>query len=75
MISTLFALFLALAMHPEVQEKAQKELDSVVGSGRLPTLDDQKSLPYISAIVKEISRWHTVAPIGAFTCFFILSAG
>ncbi|RXW19089.1 hypothetical protein EST38_g6769 [Candolleomyces aberdarensis] len=64
MISTLFALFLALAMHPEVQEKAQKELESVIGSGRLPTLNDQKSLPYISAIVKEISRWHTVAPIG-----------
>lgn len=36
--------------------KAQKELDSVIGQGRLPDFGDRKSLPYISAIVKEILR-------------------
>lgn len=34
-----------------------------VGSARLPTLDDQPNLPYITACVKEVLRWWTVAPI------------
>lgn len=28
--------------NPEIQEKMQKEIDEVVGRGRLPTLDDRK---------------------------------
>jgi hypothetical protein len=32
--------------HPEVLEKAQKEIDTVVGSDRLPTFEDRTSLPY-----------------------------
>ena len=40
---------------PEVQIKAQAELDRVV-SGRLPVFDDMDELPYLSAIVKEVLR-------------------
>ncbi|PFH47241.1 hypothetical protein AMATHDRAFT_43065 [Amanita thiersii Skay4041] len=36
--------FLAMAMFPEVQKRAQAELDRVVGSDRLPTFDDMRSL-------------------------------
>ncbi|KAJ3537164.1 hypothetical protein NMY22_g5703 [Coprinellus aureogranulatus] len=64
MVGSLTALFLALAMNPEAQRKAQAEIDSVVGLGRLPSLDDRESLPYVSAVVKEVERWHTVAPLG-----------
>ena len=38
--------FLAMAMHPEVQKKAQEELDRVIGRDRMPTVDDEKNLPY-----------------------------
>ena len=41
---------------PEVQMKAQAELDHVV-SGRLPDFSDMDDLPYLSAIVKEVIRW------------------
>jgi cytochrome P450 len=41
---------------PEVQIKAQAELDRVV-SGRLPDFDDMDELPYLSAIVKEVLRF------------------
>ena len=58
------ALILALAMHPEVQRKAQAELDNVVGPDRLPEFSDRDALPYVNAIVKEIVRWHAVAPVG-----------
>ncbi|KAF8838072.1 cytochrome P450 [Paxillus ammoniavirescens] len=44
-------------------KKAQAELDSVVGAGRLPTFADQPSLPYLEALVTELLRWHTPAPI------------
>ncbi|KAF9491440.1 cytochrome P450 [Pleurotus eryngii] len=40
------------------------EIDGVIGSGRLPTFQDQASLPYISAICKEILRWHPSVPLG-----------
>jgi cytochrome P450 len=40
--------------YPEVQSSAQEELDRVVGRGRLPTVDDEKSLPYCRAIIKEV---------------------
>jgi len=62
-VSSAFALVLALAMHPECQRKAQEQLDEVVGSdARLPTFADVPQLPYIQALVLEVSRWFTVVP-------------
>ena len=52
-----------MAVHPEIQKKAQKEIDQLLGGERLPTLADQDDLPYISAVIKEIYRWHTPLPI------------
>ena len=40
---------------PEIQKKAQAELDRVV-VGRLPDFGDVDELPYLSAIVKEVLR-------------------
>ncbi|KAG2008676.1 O-methylsterigmatocystin oxidoreductase [Coprinopsis cinerea AmutBmut pab1-1] len=56
-------LAVALALHPDVQEKAQAEIDAVVGSDRLPEFSDLDHLPYIQAIVKEVSRWRPVGPL------------
>ncbi|KAJ3019070.1 hypothetical protein NUW54_g182 [Trametes sanguinea] len=53
-----------MIMHPEVQKRAQEELDAVVGSDRLPEHADRPSLPYTDAILKETLRWHNVAPLG-----------
>lgn len=52
-----------MAVRPEIQKRAQKEIDELLGGERLPTLSDQDNLPYISAIVKEIYRWHVPLPI------------
>ncbi|KAG6375615.1 cytochrome P450 [Boletus reticuloceps] len=62
-ISAIHSFFLAMILFPEVQAKAQAELDAVVGSERLPSFNDRDSLPYINAICKEVLRWHTVAPL------------
>lgn len=58
------AFFLAMASYPDVQLKAQAELDAVVGTGRLPEFDDQEALPYVNALVKELLRWRSVVPAG-----------
>ena len=52
-----------MAAHPEVQKRAQAELDAVVGPNRLPEFEDQDSLPYICALTKELLRWRTVVPL------------
>ncbi|KAJ7065516.1 cytochrome P450 [Mycena amicta] len=53
----------AMLAYPEVQKKAQAELDAVLGHGNLPTFEDQSSLPYVTALVKEVLRWRSVLPI------------
>ncbi|KAM5534500.1 hypothetical protein V8D89_011832 [Ganoderma adspersum] len=61
-ISQVFMLM--MAMHPEVQRKAQAELDSVVGTSRLPQFSDRSTLPYVNALIMELFRFHVVAPLG-----------
>lgn len=53
-----------MVLHPDAQGKAQIEIDNVVGMDRLPDFGDETSLPYVSALVKEVMRWHPVTPIG-----------
>ena len=50
--------------YPEIQKKAQAEIDSVIGTDRLPSLSDRGSLPYTEAIVNELLRWQPVTPLG-----------
>ncbi|CAA7263104.1 unnamed protein product [Cyclocybe aegerita] len=49
--------FYAMLLHPRVQRKAQAEIDSIIGAGRLPTFADRPSLPYIEAIYREVMRY------------------
>ncbi|PPQ72833.1 hypothetical protein CVT26_003342 [Gymnopilus dilepis] len=53
-----------MTMHPEIQKKAQAEIDAVVGNTRLPDFDDRPSLPYIEAIYREVLRIDPPAPTG-----------
>ncbi|RXW18763.1 hypothetical protein EST38_g7088 [Candolleomyces aberdarensis] len=52
----------AMATYPEVQEKAQAEMDKIVGPGRLPDFGDRNDLIYIKALIIELLRWHQIAP-------------
>ena len=62
-VAALSTFILLMTRYPDVQRKAQAELDAVVGPHRLPEHSDMASLPYITAIVKECLRWRHVAPI------------
>ncbi|KAL3426703.1 cytochrome P450 oxidoreductase [Phlyctema vagabunda] len=62
--TTLNNFILALLLFPETAVKAQEEIDKVVGSKRLPTFEDEKNLPYVRAMVKEVLRWRAVNKFG-----------
>jgi cytochrome P450 len=53
-----------MTVFPDVQRKAQEEIDRVLGPGQLPKVADRQRLPFVSAVVKEVLRWHPVAPMG-----------
>ncbi|KAF5336269.1 hypothetical protein D9758_016051 [Tetrapyrgos nigripes] len=62
-VSTISSAILALLLHPEVQTKAQEEIDRVVGRSRLPDFDDRENMPYLEAILTESLRWNPVLPL------------
>lgn len=62
--ATTAAFILAMVIYPDVQLKAQAEIDRVVGRNRLPTFEDKDALPYVFAVYMETLRWHTVFPQG-----------
>ncbi|KAF9447106.1 cytochrome P450 [Macrolepiota fuliginosa MF-IS2] len=64
-VCALQSFFVAMRLHPEVQRRAQKELDELVSiTHSLPTFADRSRLHYINAIVEEVLRWQLVAPLG-----------
>ncbi|KAL3483239.1 cytochrome P450 [Aspergillus germanicus] len=63
--STLYAFVQAMLLYPDVQRKAQEEIDRVIGPDRLPTMDDLPNLQYIRACMKESLRWMPTTILGA----------
>ncbi|KAI1775377.1 putative cytochrome P450 oxidoreductase OrdA-like protein [Hypoxylon cercidicola] len=63
-VSSLRWFFVAMMIYPEVQRRAQQEIDSAVGRDRLPDFADRENLPYIDAVLKEVLRWNPVTPMG-----------
>jgi cytochrome P450 len=58
------SFFVAMIIWPDIQKKAQDELDSVIGRDRLPTFEDRPRLPFVDAVYKETMRWRPVTPVG-----------
>lgn len=52
-----------MVLHPEIQLKAQAEIDNIVGSSRVVSISDIPNLPYLQAIVKECLRVHPPGPL------------
>ena len=54
-----------MVLYPDTMCRAQAELDTVVGTERMPTLADRPKLFYIEAILREVIRWRPAAPLAA----------
>lgn len=61
MVMEIFVL--ASILYPDAVKKAHEELDSVIGSERLPSFEDMERLPYVSAFIVELLRWKPISPI------------
>ncbi|KAF8999672.1 cytochrome P450 [Cyathus striatus] len=57
------SFFLAMVLFPSAQAKAQSEIDAVIGSERLPTLEDRANLPYVEALYWEVLRFYPFVPL------------
>ncbi|OXA59295.1 Methyl farnesoate epoxidase [Folsomia candida] len=61
--NTIAFSLLYMIIYPEVQCKVQAELDKVVGKARLPVYEDRIHLPYCEAVLCELMRISSIAPI------------
>jgi cytochrome P450 len=62
--STTITFLLAMCAFPDVQKKAQVEIDAITGTSRMPSWENKAGLPYICACVNESLRWRTVTILG-----------
>lgn len=67
--------YLAMTLYPAVLKRAQEEIDRVIGDERLPSFADYGSLPYVTAILKEVLRWEVILPAGIIRCYFACIKG
>ncbi|KAF7849254.1 hypothetical protein BT93_L1041 [Corymbia citriodora subsp. variegata] len=52
-----------MVLHPDIQAKAQSEIDAALGSARPVEDSDLPRLPYLRAVVKETLRMHPPGPL------------
>ncbi|KAH8426866.1 bifunctional cytochrome P450/NADPH--P450 reductase [Aspergillus melleus] len=58
-------LFYYLLKNPKAYQKAQQEVDTVIGRRKI-TVEDVSKLPYITAVMRETLRLRSPAPLIAF---------
>lgn len=56
-------ILLYMVLYPEIQDKVQAEIDTVVGTQRVPSLTDKGSLPFTEATIMEVQRMTVVVPL------------
>jgi cytochrome P450 len=64
-VSSVLSFILLMTLYPDIQKRAQDEIDGVIGKDRLPTIEDQDELVYVGALIKEVLRFAPAAPLGA----------
>ncbi|KAI9448698.1 cytochrome P450 [Lactarius psammicola] len=62
-VAAILSLLIAVLLNPDVQTRAQHELDAVTGRERLPTFEDRPRLPFVAAMCKEVLRWRPTVPL------------
>ena len=60
--STLLWIFLMIAHEQEYQKKIREEIEEVIGSEDIPTLDHKSNCPLTSAFIAEVMRFRPFIP-------------
>ncbi|XP_060890874.1 cytochrome P450 2J2-like [Labrus mixtus] len=61
--TTLHWGLLYMIYYPKIQERVQAEIDAVIDSSRVPSLNDKEDMPYTNAVVHEIQRMGNILPL------------
>ncbi|KAK7866788.1 hypothetical protein R5R35_004209 [Gryllus longicercus] len=61
--NTLSFFFLYMLLYPEIQTRVQAEMTKVVGTDKLPSLENRKDMPYLSAVLLEVQRIANIGPM------------
>lgn len=61
--ATLDFFFLQMVNHQEAQRRLHEEIDTVIGSNRVPQLEDRIKMPYTESLLTECQRLWLVTPI------------
>lgn len=64
--SATLTFLLAMAKFPEIQRRAQAEVDGLTEGKRLPTMADRPNLPFVDAVLSEVLRWVSIAPVSKY---------
>lgn len=64
--NTLAWTLLYLTKHPEIQQSLYAEICSVIGTSRLPSLEDRDACIYAWAVMEEVFRLSSLIPFGIF---------
>ncbi|KAJ1173435.1 hypothetical protein NDU88_005270 [Pleurodeles waltl] len=54
---------LYMILYPDIQSQVHKEIDTVIGRSRRPTMADQINLPFTNAVIHEIQRCGDIVPL------------
>lgn len=68
MVSALISFIHLMALYPEVQRKAQREVDMLSGRDQLPRASHIVDYQYMRAVLKEVLRYAPVANLGEEIC-------
>ncbi|XP_022079740.1 steroid 17-alpha-hydroxylase/17,20 lyase-like [Acanthaster planci] len=63
-LNALLWVFLYMAAFPKVQQRIQSQIDEAIGRGRLPSLEDELTLPLLSATIYETLRYSSLSLLG-----------
>eukprot|EP01103_Thecamoeba_quadrilineata_P013919 TRINITY_DN4001_c0_g1_i1.p1 TRINITY_DN4001_c0_g1~~TRINITY_DN4001_c0_g1_i1.p1 ORF type:complete len:508 (-),score=86.24 TRINITY_DN4001_c0_g1_i1:68-1591(-) len=65
--STLYFAVKYMAMYPQVQKRCQEEIRRVIGD-REPSINDHLNTPYVDAVIAEVQRYSSIAPLTPIHC-------
>jgi cytochrome P450 len=64
--NTLHWALLLLSVNPHIQDAFYEEIDRVIGCSRLPEASDEDNMIYTQALIQEILRYTSIAPMAVF---------
>ncbi|KAL4647447.1 cytochrome P450 2M1-like [Arapaima gigas] len=60
--STLRQSLLFMMKYPDVQERVYNEIADVIGTSRIPSVQDRQNMPYTDAVIHEVLRFMDLSP-------------